>query len=85
MDYKNMYCVIETGGSIGENSNWGHTRVSGNTIYHSKETATQKRKRMTLLYSGGYYDYHYSVKTVDWAIKNCPKFNVNEADIGDKE
>ena len=67
------YVVIETGGSIGENANWGHHRIVGSKVYLTKEKATEARKRMTKAYAGGYYDYHYSVKTLDWALKNNDK------------
>ena len=50
-----MYVVIETGGSIGENENWGHHRIVGSKIYLTKEKATEARKRMTKAYAGGYY------------------------------
>ena len=64
------YVVIETGGSIGENANWGHHRIVGSKVYLTKEKAIESRKRMTKSYAGGYYGYHYSVKTLDWALKN---------------
>ena len=38
-----------------------------------KEKAAEVRKRMTKAYAGGYYGYHYSVKTLDWALKNNDK------------
>ena len=64
------YVVIETGGSIGENANWGHHRIVGSKVYLTKEKAIEVRKRMTKSYAGGYYGYHYSVKTLDRALKN---------------
>ena len=67
------YVVIETGGSIGENVNFGRHRIVGSKVYLTKEKATEARKRMTKAYAGGYYDYHYSVKTLDWALKNNDK------------
>lgn len=67
------YVVIETGGSIGENANHGHYRIVGSKIYLTKEKAIEVRKRMTKVYAGGYYGYHYSVKTLDWALKNNDK------------
>ena len=67
------YVVIETGGSIGENANFGRNRIVGSKVYLTKEKATEARKRMTKSYAGGYYDYHYSVKTLDWALKNNDK------------
>ena len=67
------YVVIETGGSIGENANCGHHRIVCSEVYLTKEKAIEARKRMTKAYVGGYYDYHYSVKTLDWALKNKVK------------
>ena len=67
------YVVIETGGSIGENANFGRSRIVGSKVYLEKEKATEVRKRMTKAYAGGYYDYHYSVKTLGWALKNNDK------------
>ena len=67
------YVVIETGGSIGENANFGRNRIVGSKIYLTKEKATEARKRMTKSYAGGYYSYHYSVKTLAWALKNNDK------------
>ena len=67
------YVVIETGGSIGENANFGRNRIVGSKIYLIKEKAIESRKRMTKAYAGGYYGYHYSVKTLDWALKNNDK------------
>ena len=72
------YVVIETGGSIGENANWGHHRIVGSKVYLTKEKATEARKRMTKAYSGGYYDYHYSVKTLDWVLKNNDKIKLED-------
>ena len=70
---KEKYVVIETGGSIGENANFGRNRIVGSKVYLEKEKATEVRKRMTKAYAGGYYDYHYSVKTLDLALKNNDK------------
>ena len=67
------YVVIETGGSIGENANFGRNRIVGSKVYLEKEKAAEVRKRMTKAYAGGYYDYHYSVKTLGWALKNNDK------------
>ena len=78
---KNMnekYVVIETGGSIGENANWGHHRIVGSKVYLTKEKAIEVRKRMTKTYSGSYYDYHYSVKTLDWVLKNNDKIKLED-------
>lgn len=72
------YVVIETGGSIGENSNWGHHRIVCSEVYLTKEKATEVRKRMTKAYAGGYYDYHYSVKTLDWVLKNNDKIKLED-------
>ena len=72
------YVVIETGGSIGENANWGHHRIVGSKIHLIKEKATEARKRMTKAYAGGYYGYQYSVKTLDWAFKNTDKINLED-------
>ena len=72
------YVVIETGGSIGENANWGHHRIVSSKVYLTKEKATEARKRMTKSYAGGYYDYHYSVKTLDWALKNNDKIKLED-------
>ena len=72
------YVVIETGGSIGENANWGNHRIVCSKVYLTKEKATEVRKRMTKAYAGGYYDYHYSVKTLDWAIKNNDKIRLED-------
>ena len=33
---------------------------------------------MTKAYAGGYYDYHYSVKTLDWALKNNDKIKLED-------
>ena len=33
---------------------------------------------MTKAYAGGYYGYHYSVKTLDWALKNNDKIKLEE-------
>ena len=70
---KEKYVVVETGGSIGENANFGRYRIVGSEIYLVKEKAVETRKRMTKAYAGGYYDYHYSVKTLDWVLKNNDK------------
>ena len=72
------YVVIETGGSIGENANWGHHRIVCSEVYLTKEKAIEVRKRMTKTYSGSYYDYHYSVKTLDWALKNNDKIKLED-------
>ena len=72
------YVVIETGGSIGENANWGHHRIVGSKVYLTKEKATEARKRMTKSYAGGYYDYYYSVKTLDWVLKNNDKVKLED-------
>ena len=72
------YVVIETGGSIGENANWGHHRSVCSEVYLTKEKAVEVRKRMTKAYAGGYYDYHYSVKTLDWALKNNDKIKLED-------
>ena len=72
------YVVIETGGSIGENVNWGHHRIVGSKVYVTNEKASEVRKRMTKSYSGGYYGYHYSVKTLGWALKNNDKIKLED-------
>ena len=72
------YVVIETGGSIGENANCGHHRIVCSDVYLTKEKATEVRKRMTKTYSGSYYDYHYSVKTLDWVLKNNDKIKLED-------
>ena len=72
------YVVIETGGSIGENANWGHHRIVGSKVYLTKEKATDVRKRMTKSYAGGYYGDHYSVKTLVWALKNNDKIKLED-------
>ena len=72
------YVVIETGGSIGENANWGRHRIVGSKVYMAKEKAAEVRKRMTKAYAGGYYGYHYSVKTLDWALKNNDKIKLED-------
>ena len=72
------YVVIETGGSIGENVNFGRHRIVGSKVYKAKEKANKKKKRMTKAYAGGYYDYHYSVKTLDWALKNNDKIKLED-------
>ena len=75
---KEKYVVIETGGSIGENANFVRSRIVGSKVYLEKEKATEVRKRMTKAYAGGYYDYHYSVKTLDWALKNNDKIKLED-------
>ena len=72
------YVVIETGGSIGEKANYGHHRIVGSKVYLAKEKAAETRKRMTKAYAGGYYDYHYSVKTLDWVLKNNDKIKLED-------
>ena len=72
------YVVIETGGSIGENANFGRNRIVGSKVYIAKEKAIESRKRMTKSYAGGYYGYHYSVKTLDWALKNNDKIKLED-------
>ena len=72
------YVVIETGGSIGENAKWGHHRIVGSKVYIKTKKATEVRKRMTKSYAGGYYGYHYSVKTLDWALKNNDKIKLED-------
>ena len=72
------YVVIETGGSIGENANFGRNRIVGSKVYLTKEKAIESRKRMTKAYAGGYYDYHYSVKTLGWALKNNDKVKLED-------
>lgn len=64
------YVVIETGGSIGECSSRGRTRLGSLTIYDNKEDAKKQTRKMAKLYGGGYYNYHYSTKTLEWAKKN---------------
>ena len=44
----------------------------------AKEKAIEARKRMTKAYAGGYYGYHYSVKTLDWALKNNDKIKLED-------
>lgn len=75
---KEKYVVIETGGSIGENANHGRNRIVESKVYLTKEKATESRKRMTKAYSGGYYGYHYSVKTLDWALKNNDRIKLED-------
>ena len=72
------YVVIETGGSIGENANFGCNRIVGSKVYLAKEKAIEARKRMTKAYAGGYYGYHYSVKTLNWALKNNDKVKLED-------
>ena len=72
------YVVIETGGSIGENANFGRNRIVGSKVYKAKEKATDVRKRMTKAYTGGYHGYHYSVKTLNWALKNNDKIKLED-------
>ena len=72
------YVVIETGGCIGGNANFGRNRIVGAKVYMEKENATEVRKRMTKAYAGGYYGYHYSVKTLDWALKNNDKIKLED-------
>ena len=72
------YVVIETGGTIGENANYGHNRIVGSKVYLTKEKAIESRKRMTKAYAGGYYGYHYSVKTLGWALKNNDKIKLED-------
>lgn len=72
-DTMEKFVVIETGGSIGENANFGHARIVGDKYFFNKEAATNLRKSMTRLWAGGYYGYHYSVKTLAWALKNNNK------------
>ena len=72
------YVVIETGGSIGENANHGCHRIVGSKVYLTKEKAIEARKRMTKAYAGGYYGYHYSVKTLAWALKNNDKIKLED-------
>ena len=72
------YVVIETGGSIGENDNFGRNRIVGSKVYLTKEKAIESRKRMTRAYAGGYYGYHYSVKTLDWVLKNNDKIKLED-------
>ena len=55
------YVVVETGGSIGENANFGRNRIVGSKIYLTKEKAIESRKRMTKAYAGGYYGDRKSV------------------------
>lgn len=63
------FAVVETGGSIGECDTRGNVRVS--SLHATKEGAVEKRKAMTRTYSGGYFDYHFSVKPIDWAKAHC--------------
>lgn len=70
MDDKNRYVVIETGGSIGENSQRGHNRIAAGP-FDNKEECKKRTKEYSSKYGGGYYNYHYSTKTVEWARKNC--------------
>lgn len=72
------YVVIETGGTIGENADFGRNRIVDSKVYLTKEKATEARKRMTKAYAGGYYGYHYSVKTLDWALKNNDKIKLED-------
>ena len=66
------YVVIE------ENASHGHHRIVGSKVYLTKEKAIEARKRMTKAYAGGYYGYHYSVKTLDWALKNNDKIKLED-------
>ena len=71
-----LYLTIETGGSIGENAR-GHFRQAGK-LYTNKEAAKKHTKWMSSKWGGGYYDYHYTTKTLKWAIKNNVHITDNE-------
>lgn len=73
-----FYVTIETGGSIAEH---GPYRVVGNKAYKSKEQAQAQTKSMSKCWGGGYYGYHYSTKTLAWALKNNSKIRVSEIEI----
>ena len=49
---KEKYVVIETGGSIGEIANRGHTRLGSFTIFDDKEEAKAKTRSMSKAYGG---------------------------------
>ena len=51
------YVVIETGGSIGENANWGHHRIVVSKVYLTKEKATEVRERVAESCADGDYGY----------------------------
>jgi len=63
---EDLYVTVESGGSLGEISRYGHQRVIGKPC--SKEEAKEKTKRMSKAYSGGYYGYKYETKPLSWAI-----------------
>lgn len=64
------YVIVESGGSIGECSSRGHTRLATSRIFEDKEVAKKECRRMSKTYGGGYYDYHYRTVTLEWAKKN---------------
>ena len=73
MDDNNLYVVIETGGSIGENAVRGTYRIVGHLYYDNKVSAKDVTRRMSKMYGGGYYAYHYRTQTLYWAKRNCDK------------
>lgn len=75
MDDKHLYVVIETGGSIGELAERGSYRIVSK-VFETKEECALCTKRLSKAYSGGYYDYHYQTKTLEWAKKYCLKSEI---------
>ena len=69
-----LYVTIETGGSIGEIYNNGYYRIYGSKAFADKSKCIAQTRRASSMYGGGYYDYHYTTKTLAWARKNCDKF-----------
>lgn len=78
MSDEERYVIIESGGSIGECFNRGHTRLARFRIFEDKEIAKKECRRMSKAYGGGYYDYHYRTVTLKWAKKNLRESELEE-------
>ena len=77
MNDKELYVVIETGGSIGENAKRGSERLGVFKIFTDKEEAKKKTKSLSNYFGGGYYNYHFKTKTLAYAKKWCLESEIN--------
>ena len=64
------YVVIESGGSLGVIDERGRNHLGCFTVFDDKEEAKKRTRELKNIWGGGYYDYHYSTKTLAWAKKN---------------
>lgn len=69
-----LYVTVETGGSIGENATHGHYRIVGNQAFKDRAKALAQTKSYRG-WSGGYYNYHYTTKTLAWTLRMNKKID----------